>query len=74
MAISFKAMSSSNSQRKKRNSGILGRSKKSKENVIKNPITEAELLSKSNVSPEDVLRLTSATESKFITARLFCIP
>ena len=61
MATSYKTMSSSNSQKKKRNSGILGK-KKSKENV-KNPVTEIELLSKSKICPDDVLRLTSATES-----------
>lgn len=63
MTTSYKAMSSSNSQKKSRSSKkiLLGK-KKSKESV-KNPVTETELLSKSKVCPDDVLRLTSATEN-----------
>ena len=67
MASSFTTMNS-NSQKKKRNSGFLGRSKQKSKETVKNPISEKELLSKPQVTPEDVLRLSSATESN----ELFC--
>jgi len=60
MASSPKAMSSSSSNKKK-NPGFLSRHKRKSKDII----TEEELLKKNPITPEDVLQLTTSTESVF---------
>lgn len=66
-------MSSTSSNKKKGFIGMKSRSKKKSKEVVSNPITEKELLTKKNVTPMDVLSLTGPTQSNFKILILFAI-
>ena len=60
-------MSTTSSDKKKSISGFLNRSKRKSKDAVKSPLSEADLLAKTNIVPEDVLRLSAATESNLLS-------